>query len=281
VSVATRATSGRTIGGWLLLAALFAAGGAAYMVAAQWLTGAVAEVMGDGRLLADFTIAGIAFAAGVILPAIVGRILLALFGQGRRAWAIILGWLLAYGLLLLLGFGLRGISLPVFAAVLVGFGLLWGWLLAPEPGRVKPARRQSAAGVRQSAVVDSQQFGRIPAETVMLLTQHARQARGQIATALPPAPKELGDFTIAAVLDRTLRDWWSNGNTHGLTEADVGDLKSFVTLAAALAGGGASSTSLNSPEGQAIYRATLTVLLDDWLANWNADGEEGPPLRRY
>jgi hypothetical protein len=280
VGVATGATSGRTIGGWLLLAALFAVGGAAYVVAAQWLTGFVAEIMGDGRLLADLTIAGIAFAAGVIVPAIVGRMLLAVFGQGRRAWAIVLGWVVAYGLLLLLGLGLRGISLPVFAAVLVGFGLLWGWMLASQPAKAKPARRRAAQGIRQSAVVDSQQFGRIPAETVMLLTQHARQARSQIATALPPAPKELGAFTIAAVLDRTLRDWWSNGNTHGLTETDVADLKSFVTLAAALAGGGASSLSLNSPEGQAVYRATLTALLDDWLANWNADGVDGPP-RRY
>jgi hypothetical protein len=279
VGVATRATSGRTIGGWLLLAALFAAGGAAYIFAAQWLTGVVAEVMGDGRLLADLTIAGIALAAGIILPAIGGRILLAVFGQGRRAWAIILGWVLAYGLLLLLGFALRGISLPVFAAVLVGFGLLWGWMLAPQPARAKPSRRRAAQGVRRSAVVDSQQFGRIPAETVLLLTQHARQARSQIATALPPAPKELGSFTIAAVLDRTLRDWWANGNTHGLTDTDVDDLKSFVTLAAALAGG-ASSMSLNAPEGQAVYRATLTALLDDWLANWNADGHDGPPDRR-
>ena len=280
MGVATGATSGRTIGGWLLLAALFAVGGAAYVLAAQWLTGFVAELMGDGRLLADLTIAGMAFAAGVILPAIVGRMLLALFGQGRRAWAIVFGWALAYGLLLLLGFGLRGITLPVFAAVLVGFGLLWGGC-SPQPQTAKSSRRRAAQGIRQSAVVDSQQFGRIPAETVMLLTQHARQARGQIATALPPAPKELGNFTIEAVLDRTLRDWWSNSNTHGLTDTDVGDLKSFVTLAAALAGGGASSTSLNSPEGQAVYRATLTALLDDWLANWNADGQDGPPLRRY
>ena len=43
----------------------------------------------------------------------------------------------------------------------------------------------------------------------------------------------------------------------------------------------AAGPALRSPEGEAIYRAILAALLDDWLANWNANGVSGPPRRQY
>lgn len=284
--MAARAVSGRGVAGWLLAAALLAAGGAAYIVAAQWLAQLAAELFVErGRLAPDAGAAVVGLAAGTVAVSAAALVILGLAGQrGGRRWGIVLLWLLAYALLGLLALGLKGISLPVFITYLLIFGLLAGWLVtrwpAPASRRAPAATRRGAPTVQASAVVDSHQFGRVPAETVLLLTQHVRHARGPILAAAPAAPQSVRDFTVAAVLDRTLEDWWRNGNAHGLTDKDIDDLKSFVALAAALASGASGAAlSLQSPEGQAVYRAALRALLDDWLANWNANGQDGPPVR--
>jgi hypothetical protein len=281
--------SGRGVAGWLLAAALLAAGGAAYIVAAQWLAQLAAELFVErGRLVPDAGAAMVGLGAGTVAVSAAALVILGLAGQrGGRRWGIVLLWLLAYVLLGLLALALNGISLPVFATYLLAFGLLAGWLVAsprrpPAPAgrRAQATRRRGAPTIQASAVVDSRQFGRVPAETVLLLTQHVRHARGPILAAVPAAPQSVKDFTVAAVLDRTLEDWWRNGNTHGLTDQDIDDLKSFVALAAALAASaGVTALSLQAPEGQAVYRATLRASLDDWLANWNAGGRDGPPVR--
>jgi hypothetical protein len=51
----------------------------------------------------------------------------------------------------------------------------------------------------------------------------------------------------------------------------VADLRNFVALAVSLAG-----TDLNN-QGRPVYQAVLKGLLDDWLANWNAPNDPGPP----
>jgi hypothetical protein len=115
-------------------------------------------------------------------------------------------------------------------------------------------------------------FGRIPNETVELMRRTVATVREQVLPALPSrAGDEVRAFTLEQVLHHVLRDWSENENTTGLVPDDISDLKSFVSCAASLAG-----DDLNG-DGQAIYQATLVGLLSDWLENWNAPGDPGPP----
>lgn len=115
-------------------------------------------------------------------------------------------------------------------------------------------------------------FGRIPPGTVDLFRQTTDVVRNQIMNAMPASTaEEVKAFTIEKVLGIVLRDWSENENTEGLSARDIKDLRSFVDLAASLAGsdlGGA---------GLPVYQATLNGLLEDWLANWNSEGDPGPP----
>ncbi len=115
-------------------------------------------------------------------------------------------------------------------------------------------------------------FGRIPPETVTLFQKTIVQARDHIASVLPPdADEKVKAYAIEQVLEIILRDWRENNNTTGMEDADVEDLGNFVGLAATLAG-----NDLNG-QGFPIFQATLKGLLEDWLYNWNAPGDPGPP----
>ncbi|HEY1016363.1 MAG TPA: hypothetical protein VGE07_26880 [Herpetosiphonaceae bacterium] len=115
-------------------------------------------------------------------------------------------------------------------------------------------------------------FGRIPPPTAQLVAGLAQAVTTQVVSALPA---NAGPVTRAAaaeiVLGIVLRDWRENENTSGLLPDDVADLRSFVQLAAALAG-----TDLEG-QGAPVFRAVLSGLMEDWLANWNAPGDPGPP----
>ena len=116
------------------------------------------------------------------------------------------------------------------------------------------------------------QFGRIPGGTVELMQRTVTSIREGVLPGLPSrASSEVKAFTLEQVLQVVLRDWSENENTSGLIEADIADLKSFVEFAASLAG-----DEING-DGLPIYQATLTGLLADWLENWNAPGDPGPP----
>lgn len=117
-------------------------------------------------------------------------------------------------------------------------------------------------------------YGRVPDETADLFKKTIATVRNDVVTALPGgAPSKVDAFTLEAILDVVLRDWRENDNTDGLLPADVADLRSFIELAHGVA----------SPDpygrGFPIYQATLEGLLEDWLANWNAPGNPGPPSR--
>lgn len=115
-------------------------------------------------------------------------------------------------------------------------------------------------------------FGRIPPNTVDLFQKNVQLVRDQVLTALPPnTSQEVRAAALELVLDVVLRDWRENGNTDGLLSSDINDLRSFVALAASLAG-----SDLNGA-GRAVFQATLKGLLEDWLANWNAPNDPGPP----
>lgn len=115
-------------------------------------------------------------------------------------------------------------------------------------------------------------FGRVPPETVDLFQRTVRQIKEEVLQALPTsASAEVSAFTTETVLEVVLRDWRENENTTGLEPADVRDLASFVAMASSLAG-----SDLNG-RGLPIFQATLKGLLEDWLYNWNAPGDPGPP----
>lgn len=115
-------------------------------------------------------------------------------------------------------------------------------------------------------------FGRIPPNTAELVAGLAQTVAGQVVSALP---NHAGHTTRAAateiILGIVLRDWRENENTSGLLPDDVADLRSFVQLAATLAGNDLEN------QGAPVFRAVLTGLMEDWLANWNAPGDPGPP----
>jgi hypothetical protein len=117
-------------------------------------------------------------------------------------------------------------------------------------------------------------YGRVPDETADLFKKTIATVRNDVLSALPNgAPAKVDAFTLEAVLDVVLRDWRENDNTDGLLAADVADLRSFIELA--------HSVASPDPYGRGfpIYQATLQGLLEDWLANWNAPGNPGPPSR--
>ena len=115
-------------------------------------------------------------------------------------------------------------------------------------------------------------FGRIPPPTAQLIAGIVQTVSGQVVSALPP---NAGPATRAAateiIVEIVLRDWRENENISGLVPDDVADLRSFVQLAVSLAG--------NDLDGQGapVFRSVLRGLMEDWLANWNAPGDPGPP----
>lgn len=117
-------------------------------------------------------------------------------------------------------------------------------------------------------------FGRIPAGTAELLARLAHQVRDDVVSVLEGAPDKVRAHTLERVMGTVLTDWHENDNTSGLLADDVSDLRSFIALA--------KQVALPDPwnKGLPIYEATLQGLLDDWLANWNAPGQPGPPRRQ-
>lgn len=115
-------------------------------------------------------------------------------------------------------------------------------------------------------------FGRIPPETSALFQKNIQLVNEQVLRALPAqANAKIRAYTLETVLDVVLRDWRENNNTDGLLDTDLKDLFNFVALAASLAG-----NDING-QGTPIYQASLRGLLEDWLANWNSEGDPGPP----
>jgi hypothetical protein len=115
-------------------------------------------------------------------------------------------------------------------------------------------------------------FGRIPSQTVDLVQGIVRAVGDQVLTALPASTSpEIRAYTMETVLGIVLRDWSENENTSGLLPEDIEDLRSFIALAASVAG-----NDVSGPRAP-IYEATLAGLLEDWLANWNTEGDPGPP----
>lgn len=115
-------------------------------------------------------------------------------------------------------------------------------------------------------------FGRIPPPTTQLIASIVQTITRQVITALPDnAGPQAQKAALEIIIGIVLRDWRENQNTSGLLPDDIADLRSFVQLAASLAG--------NDLDGQGapVFRAVLTGLLEDWLENWNSPGDPGAP----
>ncbi len=255
---------------WLRAALVVGLGGMLFVGAMLWMAqGFIGE-----RLISG-TIQGVLY---LCLAALVASLvaLAGLWIAGYRPGAaapIVLVWLVCYALLWAAGSALGSVSLPVFLLFWAVVGGLAGWALAP--GLSTPPTGGGARAAR--GVARSNEYGRVPAQTVVLLNQLVHHTRTSIVPALPAgAPRDVWDWTTEAVLGVLMRDWWKGGNEEGLRPRDVEDLRSFVALAASLAD---DAGTLRSPVGQAAFRGALAALLEDWLESWNADGVDGPPRR--
>ena len=115
-------------------------------------------------------------------------------------------------------------------------------------------------------------FGRIPAQTIRLFEQTRDQVQQDVLSALPSnAGQAARDVVLEQVIGIVLRDWRENENTTGLTDEDVADMQNFVRAAAAIAGPDLSGA------GKPVFEAVLNGFLQDWLNNWNASNDPGPP----
>lgn len=136
---------------------------------------------------------------------------------------------------------------------------------------IAQTRRRAA---RTSGVAS--RYGRIPQDTVDLLSNHIRRITGPIAAALPiGASVSRRNQTVFILLEAVVSDWRENDNFDLMTPDDIDDFQSFIEAASFLSG--VEETVISA----AIYETTLKALAQDWLANWNATDNSGPPERFY
>lgn len=264
---------------WPQLALIFGLGGAFCTYLLLMLTQGMILLFGNGRLVQGSEGLIALLAAWLLLS---GLLMMPLTWSLRfpvlQSAMIALIWLGIYLLLWMLGRLMSGMPLPIYLLFWAIFGFIMGYALGERPA--SGAMGIVAAPRPTRDVVRSTGFGRIPQETVLLLSQHTRAVMGPICSVLPvQMPEALRAFTVRAVLDHILRDWWENGNATGLTTQDIDDLQSMVAMAAAIAIQPGFDPGYHNQQSQAIYRAILGALLDDWLHFWNTDGVDGPPRR--
>jgi hypothetical protein len=250
--------------------ALLAGSGIAFMAVLFLAVWYGVGVLNSGGLLPNSdTALQVFLVCWAVLSILLFRVLRTWVGAVSERLLLIMFWTLSYIALWMLGAGLGRVSLPLFVGFWLVAGVVGGLLGLWPHGGTQKARARSGSPVDRAS-----QYGRIPVATLQLIQSQVQAATSAIATALPAGTDvEMRHFTVEAVLARTLRDWWENGNTDGLRSQDMQDLRSFVELTASLAG------DLGVADNRAFYRATLDGLLDDWLVAWNANGIDGPPVR--
>lgn len=210
-------------------------------------------------------------------------------------WATIAIWFFAFIAIWMIGVS-APISLPTFIVVWAAIGFGGGLLLysiaksrnATDATNADRARTQAtnahiqAQGIAQtrrraartSGIVS--RYGRIPQDTVDLLSNHIRRITGPIAAALPIGTSvSRRNHTVFVLLEAVVSDWRENDNFDLMTPDDIDDFQSFIEAASFLSGPEESVVSA------AIYKATLRAFAQDWLANWNATDNSGPPERIY
>jgi hypothetical protein len=188
------------------------------------------------------------------------------------------------------------LSLPIFIAIWAAIGFGGGLLLysiarsktATATSNADRARTQATnARTQAEGIVQTRRrtartsgvasrYGRIPQDTVDLLSNHIRRITGPIAAALLiGASVSRRNQTVFILLDAVVSDWRENDNFDLMPPDDIDDFQSFIEAASFLCGTEENAISA------AIYEATLKALAQDWLANWNVTDNSGPPERVY
>ena len=303
---------------WWKAALVFGLGGAVFAVSALMIAGWWAQaVYGDRTFPAGDGHEGAFWAAGggIAIPGVIAWLALRIFGyKNWRIGAILSLWVVLYLGMWAAG-SESGVSAVAFSVTWAVAAALAGLLLAAfagsAPARPPAARQASGASaaaqprkVKQKAAATASRlsgaspraatpfsgalpatavaasgmpatkaYGRTPPETLAMLQRRILDVAVVLSEMDASAPGPMRRFAAGAVLERTIRDWNENGNVEPLLADDVIDLQSFIAFAGQLAG------PLVEIEGQAVFRAVLSALLDDWLVAWNADGNPGPPAR--
>ncbi len=263
---------------WVIDTLLLALAGASASFAVLW----IAYLLSPARVSTNGDPPLWLYIGGAIVS-VVMFLLLRMRYQGCRACIIIPVWWSAHFVLTVIGtmaFSSTGIPLVVYLIIWLVIGGIGALLLHAAPKtQLAAAGAAGALGAGafvatrgQNQVLKSSGYGRLPPATVILLTQHVRTAN-ESANQLPPnVPVSIRKLAVGVVLDHIVRDWWENENREGLTPADLADLGAFVQLAWSQCRGVSSL-----PEAEAIFKAVLTALMNDWFNSWNADGVEGAP----
>lgn len=149
--------------------------------------------------------------------------------------------------------------------ILFSFLIIAGFLLLLI--RFLPARKVGQPQIQPSSSGPIS-YGRVSQKTYELYSSHVRNVTGPVLSYLPLSiSKEVRDWTIKKTLELLFLDMLKNSNSSPLSQVDVSDLGSFAELAFNLASAG---DDLTGAEQEAIYRAVLSSLHQDWLENWNA-----------
>lgn len=260
---------------WLVNALALGGLGAALSYVALWISALIAG--SGGRILQSGPPLGVMFIVCLLLG-LLAYPFLKRFWLASQACGVVVCWWALYFIAMFVAQAIP-MSPLVYLATWLLIGGLGAWMLnASTKARLAGAGGLVAAGAAAYAarpgqeVIRRSDYGRLPAATVVLLTQHVRTANGA-AQALPQqAPLAIRNLAVQLVLDSILRDWWENGNREGLTPTDNADMGAFVQLAWQVAG-----TAPHLAEATAVFKAVLGALMDDWFNAWNADGVDGAP----
>jgi len=237
-----------------------------------------------------------ALTVAIVFTIVVAYLLLQFFSASRLIrLSTIAIWCFAYMGVWMVGVS-APLSLPIFIVSWTGIGFGGGLLLysiakSTNTAAVSTAERakkqetdarsqaQGVAQTRRRAARTSgiaSRYGRIPQDTFDLLANHIRRITGPIAAALPiGASVSRRNQTVFILLDTVVSDWRENDNFDLMTPDDIDDFQSFIEAASFVSGAEENAISA------AIYEATLKALAQDWLANWNATDNSGPPERIY
>src|SRR5512145_403391 len=154
--------------GWWRASLLLAVGGAVFAYVTFWLVQELAALFG-GRLFQISALIG-ALVVGLMITSFIGSLIVSRMVGWLFSLLIVTVWLVGYLLLWGVGIVLVQMSVPIYLAFWLAFGALCGFTFANQP--LKKRRRANKARRSHShAVIQSGQFGRIPSETVVLLTQ--------------------------------------------------------------------------------------------------------------
>lgn len=293
-------------------------GGMLFSWACSNLNKLIAKVCAEASHFASHDLTYPALFLSFILVASIAYMFLLGSGFARKfRWAILSVWSILYIGITAFGSIVHPISLPLFIfSWLLAGGIVGLWVASsgtsitatkakalrpaiqlapvttysapradgrPSTGRTTQQRMpQYRPGTRLSRAArtsgKASPYGRIPIDTYQLLQSHIRDVSGPILSYLPLGiTKAMRDWTIKKTLDVVLRDWRDNENLDKLEADDISDLGSFAEFSYELAVG--RTLQELGPIENAIYKAALNALLEDWLNNWNAGGKSGPPVR--